>query len=373
MKIAYFAYDLNDPAARKRVAMLHAGGAQVCVIGFHRKEAPPQSIDGAPVIDLGRTFDGRLAHRAWSVLRHVLSAGRLAAAVADSDVVMARNLEMLAIAARVRAIAAPKATLVYECLDIHRSLLGSGPASRVLRALERALMKHASLLVVSSPAFLRDYFARQGRRDRNLLVENKVLDLGEPPQPRPRLMRPAAPWRIGWFGMIRCSRSLAILSRLAAAADGQLEVIIRGRPAYTEFDDFDAQVAAAPHVSFEGPYRAADLADHYAQVHFVWGLDYFEEGLNSAWLLPNRLYEGAFYGAAPIALKGVETGAWLVRHKAGVLLGDPEAELADFFANLTAADYQALQQGVWAIPDDDLRFDRHACRGLVGQLASLAA
>ena len=45
---------------------------------------------------------------------------------AGADVVLARNLEMLIIASRARNLYAPRAALVYECLDIHRLLLSQG-------------------------------------------------------------------------------------------------------------------------------------------------------------------------------------------------------------------------------------------------------
>ena len=375
MQLAYFVYDLNDPAVRRRVSMFHAAGVRVQLIGFHRHKAPPSAIDGAPVFDLGETFDGRLGHRTLSVVKTLLRAGPLVELCRSVDLIMARNLEMLAIATRVRSALAGRPRLVYECLDVHRSLLSDGAPSKVLRGLERWLTRGVSTLVVSSPAFARCYFeARQNVRLPTLLVENKVLDLVEPPAPRPRLERAPGPvWRIGWFGMIRCRRSLRILIAFTEAMDGRVEVVIRGRPAYTEFEDFDAQVASAPHVRFEGPYQPEDLRAHYGEVHFTWAIDYFEEGLNSAWLLPNRLYEGDWFGAVPLALAEVETGAWLKAYGAGVLLTDPETELKPLFDALTAAEYARLGASVHAIPDDALRTDPAACRDLVASLTREAA
>ncbi|MDO8323579.1 MAG: glycosyl transferase family 1, partial [Phenylobacterium sp.] len=64
MKLAYFVHDLNDPAVARRVRMLRAGGAEPVVLGFYRGDAPPDMIAGAEAVDLGRTYDGRLGHRA---------------------------------------------------------------------------------------------------------------------------------------------------------------------------------------------------------------------------------------------------------------------------------------------------------------------
>ena len=134
-------------------------------------------------------------------------------------------------------------------------------------------------------------------------------------------------WKIGWFGALRCRKSLALLAAFTRRMDGRFEVVLRGRPAYSEFDDFDRLVAAEPHIRFAGPYRnPEDLAAIYGEVHFCWAIDFFEEGLNSRWLLPNRLYEGCRFGAVPIAMRSTETGRFLADRHLGLLLDDPSAD-----------------------------------------------
>ena len=51
--------------------------------------------------------------------------------------------------------------------------------------------------------------------------------------------------------------------------------------------------------------------------------------------LPNRIYEGSLYGTVPIAPAGIETGRWLAKRGAGVILEEPvEQQLIDFFRYL---------------------------------------
>jgi succinoglycan biosynthesis protein ExoL len=371
MNLVYFVYDLNDSAMRRRILMLRAGGVNVQLVGFYRGAVPAAVIEGAPTLVLGETFDAQMIHRALSVLRTIIRAGAVIQACRGADLFMARNLEMLSIAVRVRAALRGNIRLIYECLDIHRLMLSGRAHGRALRGLERWLMRDVAMLLVSSPAFVTHYFqARQHVRAPVCLAENKVLDLSAAPQPRPERDRPAGPpWRIGWFGMIRCRRSLEILIALTNAMAGEVEVIIRGRPAYSEFDDFEATVSSAPWIRFEGPYVPADLADHYAEVHFVWAIDYFEVGLNSSWLLPNRLYEGSWFGSVPLAEKHVETGVWLARHKAGVLMDSPAEETPEFFRALTAEKYSQLRNEIRSIPDGDLRIERAECDALTGRIA----
>ena len=152
-----------------------------------------------------------------------------------------------------------------------------------------------------------------------------------------------------------------------------MEIIIRGRPAYDQFDDFMGQVAASPHVSFLGPYaNPEDLAAIYHDVHFTWAIDRFEAGQNSSWLLPNRLYEGGAYASVPIAEKSVETGRFLDRLTIGVILADPiDGALAEFFAALTPDRYRALEHASAAVPIETWIYDRSDCEALVAYLKAL--
>ncbi len=360
MKLAYFVHDLTDPAVARRVRMLVAGGADPVVLGFRRSEVAPPTVAGRPAIDLGRTYDARLGQRARMTVRAALSAPRLRARLAGCEVIVARTLEMLAVAAACR-LGAP---LVYECLDIHRVMLGEGIKSRALRAIERRLMDRASLLVVSSPAFLEHYFRpRQHLRLPAMLLENKVLELeGAPARRAPPL--PGPPWRIGWLGAIRCRRSLEILADLAQRRPDLVEVAIHGRPARSEVGDLESRIAGLGNVRFGGAYGPADLSRLYGDVHFSWAIDFMEAGQNSDWLLPNRIYESGRYGAVPIALEGVETGRWLARRGFGVRLEDM-AQLENFLEGLTPARYAALRAELDRVPLNAFTADASDCRRLV--------
>lgn len=364
-RIAYLVHDLADAAVARRVESLQAGGAAVLLAGFHRRSAPP-AVAGTAALPLGRSHDGRLVARAVLVLRRLLFPGRLREVVRSADIVIARNLEMLVLAV---LLARGRQPVVYECLDIHRSLLGMGPASRALRFIERRLLARTRQVIVSSPAFARSYFrARQGWRGTIELVENKV---GAVPHTLPAAV-PGAPWVIGWFGMLRCRRSLAILGDIAARSEGRVKVLIAGLPSPDIFADLPAEVACLPGVTFAGPYTASDLPALYARVHFAWCIDYFEEGLNSAWLLPNRLYESLAHGAVPVALADVETGRWLAAAGVGLTLRQGEA-LGEVLASMTPARHADLAAAARALPRSAIAFSPEDHRRLVRRLETTPA
>jgi succinoglycan biosynthesis protein ExoL len=353
MSITYLVHDLADPAVARRVAMLQRGGGDIDLFGFRRSAAAPDRVAGVQARDLGQTQDGRFIARILSVAKARAIVGRWGRGFRDGKTVLARNLEMLYLAVAARRRFAPDNPLFYELLDIHRLMLGDNAASRMLRGLEGTLLGECDGVIVSSPAFEREYLRRYYRNlPPVLLWENKVMPpaLMEPaapsPQPfaGPELPPPPAgrPWRIGWFGAIRCRRSLNALAAIARRHPGLIEVDIRGRVTEAMGSDFQEIIDTTPGLHYFGPYRYPDdLSTIYGRVHFVWAIDFYEAGFNSTWLLPNRLYEGGYCRRVPIALAGVETGRWLARHNLGFLLGeDLEPAAEALLTGMTPAQYQ---------------------------------
>lgn len=374
LHVLYLVHDLTDPAVSRRVAMLEAGGARVAVAGFRRDDrTSPARLGGSVPIDLGVTRDGKFAQRIAAVAAAALALRARLSAVDQPDIIIARHLEMLALADRAKGLFPARPAIVYESLDIHRLLLAGNAVGRAMRAAERRFARSAQLLLTSSPAFLRDYFEPHGQLDAPaMLLENKVLDLNRLSL-APKRPASGEPWKIGWFGALRCARSLDTLINLTRRLDGRVELVLRGRLAYDAIPDFDALVEAAPHVTFHGPYRNPDdLEAIYGEVHFNWAIDFFEEGLNSEWLLPNRLYEGGRHGAIPIARAGTETARFLADRGIGIVLDTCSAdELACVFSNLDAAGFAAHRARLDAIDPATWTATRLDCEALVSRLSSL--
>jgi succinoglycan biosynthesis protein ExoL len=375
--VLYLAHDLADAAIRRRVLTLKAGGADVTVAGFQRGRNLLDGEPGVTTIVLGTTADAQFLQRITAIFKAAMMLKGRLAGVRRPDVIIARNLETLALAGRAAALFDRRMPVVYECLDIHRLLLDEGVKGRLMRGFQRRFGRRAQLLITSSPAFVENFFKpRSGLDLPVLLLENKVLALQPdlaPAELAPRPPAPGEPWRIGWFGAIRCRKSLSILTDFARRMDGRVEIVLRGRPAHSEFDDFDRLVAEAPHVTFHGAYRnPEDLARIYSEVQFSWAIDFFEEGLNSEWLLPNRLYEGGLYGAVPIALSSTETGRFLTQRGIGLTIdkATPEA-LEAVFSTMTPDLYSEHFSRVASVDASQWVTGPADCRTLVVRLASL--
>lgn len=371
MNLVYFANDLNDSAIARRVRMLTQGGASVCLAGFHRHPEPPAEVGGLSPTPLGRTRDARLIDRVLAVARQAALARRLVPLLDGADLVVARNLEMLVIAARVIAATGRRVPLVYELLDVHRLLAGEGLASGPMRRLERWGIDRSAGIIVSSPAFASEHLARRyPQLPPVLLVENKIFDPDPAPQ-APAAPPLAPPWRIGWFGVLRCRQSLTTLATIAGRLGDRVEIDLRGVIGVPIADMIDEVLARHPNIRFHGRYRNPDdLPAIYGQVHFAWAIDFYEQGLNSHWLLPNRLYESCGHGAVPIAIAGVETAAWLQRHSIGLII-DGLGQAVDVLATMTPTDHAALRAPIAAAPRSLFFTEADECTDLVGRLAKL--
>ncbi len=347
--------------------MFEAGGVEVRPAGFCRdlEVATPLATRGA--LSLGQSHDAALAQRAFATFKHTAVPGLLKAHFANCDVLVARNLEQLAIVARI----AGGRPIVYECLDIHRALLGSSPPAKMVQAVEAYLLPKCDLLITSSPAFLRNHFDHRPLKAEAILIENKLLlDPIEANLPVADGRPSDRPVTIGWFGMLRCKRTLSFLTDLARKSEGRIEVLIAGKPSPAELPHLESAVAAESGMTFTGPYAYSDLAELYGQCDFAWSIDWFEEGLNSKWLLPNRLYEALAFGSIPIALADVEVGNWLRQHDAGLVVESADSAAQALLA-MTDERLREMRSNVTAVDATATICRQSECDALAGKLRGL--
>jgi len=349
--IIYFVHDLTHPDVARRVSLLQDGGASVTLIGFQRRAKVDTTIANE-VVSLGMTFNTDFKQRIQAVIRSLARLGDLKHLIEKGDTVVARNLEMLVLGAAARRRFLPGKPLVYECLDIHRLMVGDSLVNKGLRFLEARLMGASQLLVTSSPGFERDYFRKYyDTLPPVQLIENKVYPEVGDGRPTSPAKAPGRPWRIGWFGVIRCRESLETLTQIAAAAPGLIEVVIAGRPASGVFPDPN-ELKGREGINYIGEFATEEeLGELFRSVDFAWAIDFYEKDANSVWLLPNRLYRAVFYGIPPIAVDYVETGRWLKDRGVGVTVESFEADvIRTMLEAMTPERQTALADAVRAIP-----------------------
>jgi hypothetical protein len=376
-RIAFFGHDATDSTIVKRVTAFQANGAQVSGFMFRRERGMPGRAPTWDNVDLGQTADRNYAARLPKLAAGAMRAAGHRDTLRACDIVYARNLDMLLVALLARRLAGSHASLVYECLDIQRLMAGDRLHSKLLRWSERKLLQESDLLVVSSPDYLEQYFAPlQNYRGPSFVLENKPLRTSLPPslahlrRERP----PGLPWTIGWFGVLRCTRSLGILRRIAERLPKKVQIYIRGVPSETDIAPGDLLDLCArhPNLVYGGPYRNPDdLRDIYGRLHFIWASDFADPGGNSKWCLTNRLYEGGLCGTVPLAAHDTATGRFVARKGLGFTLEEPLEETAPaFFKCLDAEMYWRACQRVRAAPES-LFVDEQDTRRLLEVMTAL--
>jgi succinoglycan biosynthesis protein ExoL len=266
--------------------------------------------------------------------------------------------------------------LVYQCLDIHRLMTAQGPAGRLARWVERRVLARTSLLVVSAPRFLSEYFvSRQGYHGPVQVMENRIVwstSADAPPRPVCLPKRPDGPITIGWVGTLRCPQTLDLLQSAVEQAGPQtLRVVLRGVVHHHQLPGFDRRIGATPGLSYEGPYKyPAGLKSAYDGLDYVWAQDLWQRGANSDWLLPNRLYEAGYFGCPMLALTGTATGDRVRSWRSGITLPNARPEDLEQAVPQLRALRNELARNLLALPAATFAQDKGEVATMLGLVDS---
>ncbi len=358
--LIYFTPDVTDAVTIKRVQEFLDHGCRLLVIGFRRERINRGYAPTWPHVLLGHTRDGRYGQRLLALLRAIPALFAQRRRYEGARIFYARNIDQLLLALLARLFIAGRPEIVYEVLDIPPILMGRGPASIVLRWLERLCLQRVRMLVLSSPGFHKHYFASVQRyRGPWFLLENKL-------HPSIRQSRPAAPdapaanrrrrlsgrWVVAYCGLIRGQETIDLIARLAERLGDRVTFRFHGVLTTVDEAAFHETVARLPNVTYEGEYSAhRDLKAIYGDIDFAWALDLEHVDHNSRWLLPCRFYEAGFLGVPCLAVHGFEVGDMIERLDAGWTFDRPlEDNLVRFFERLTPAAYEEMREKLLALP-----------------------
>lgn len=361
-RLAFFVPDFTDISTIKRSEAFLDRGYALTVFGFRRERYNRDYDPPWPHVRLGRTTDGQYGQRLRAL---VLAATRLPAhrqALAGTGIFYARNIDQLLLALLAAAISGSRARIVYEVLDIQPAFVGKGMFSRLVRLVERLCLRRVSLLVLSSPGFLRHYFVPVQRYQRPwFLLENKLPPsvpsrpaLGDADTERRRRRRLGYRWVVGYYGLIRGDETLALMARLAERLRGI--VLFRFRGILTTIDQarFDELLCRHPNIIYDGEYVSPrDLARIYGEIDFAWAIDLENADSNSRWLLPCRFYEAGYYGVPCLAANGFEVGGLVERLGVGWTFDAPYVEaMEEFLRNVSAQDHAARRRRLLDLPPE---------------------
>jgi len=377
-KLVFFGHNRKDAAIVRRVHSFMNVDVDVTGFMFRRDGEAENPGPAWRNIDLGMVEHCQHAQRVLTLLQAIWRSATHRDILKKADIIYARNLDMLALAfVGLAFVGKDRPKIVYECLDVHAAMTKSGIAGAVIRWFERVALRRIDLLVVSSPGFIRNYFSpMQNYRGAHLLIENKVYFADEVvarPEPEVLLESTEGPIVIAWVGILRCQVTLDLLKQLAKSEGDK--VLIRFHGIISEFliPDFEAQIEPFSNISYEGPYQwPQGLAEAYRGVHFVWAQELSWSGHNSDWLLPNRIYEGSYFGALSLCVDGTETGKAVAERHLGHVLADSQHQtLIDFVRNLDRKEVMEKQRALLSRPISDFVANADEARNLVQRVLSV--
>ena len=356
--VVYVTPDCTDSAVRKRAHGFLSAGIDLVSFSFRRSRYNVDFVPDWTNIELGKTTEQKLSTRIFVFLRALRIFLKHKRTWRAASVLYARNLDLALLALLGKAATRCSAPLVYEVLDVHPAMTKRGIRGVLLRWLERRVLARTQILVVSSPAFQRNYFQpMQHFQGETFLLENKwpKAEMSSLTRSIPYQLSGREPrWTIGWFGNIRCPQSLQILTELADAIPSRVRIYIRGCASLLGEQKLLDAIGDRENMVFEGEYCAPqELPEIYSKVHFNWCVDLCG-GKNSLWLLPNRLYEGGYFGIPALAIAGHETGRVVRQRQLGISLETPDAKhLGDVLLNMTQEDYQRMRRSIESQPEEN--------------------
>ena len=348
IKTMYFLPRTTEVRCLKRIRWLAREGLQPTTLAFHRAgldiELEP------PDVSLGSLEHGRYWKRLFVLLRVV---PRVVPRLRDAEVAYCFGLDLLGLTWFSRLLARTPTALVYEVADVREIQCGSSLLSRLIRAGEQFLLRRVAALVVTSPAYLDGYYRRFGRLPPVFLLENKFGHQVDPAaietvRATPVCREPGV-ITIGFFGVIRCIRSLDLLFELAARAAGRIRVYVRGVAAGETIAR--RLERAPPHVVVEGPFEPeADMPAMYRTVDIGWVADYHAT-TNTKMARRNRFYDCCMFGRPMIAQKGSVDGVVVEREGLGLIIDADDRERAiRAMLELTPAQIAFRRANVLALP-----------------------
>lgn len=377
MRGIYIGVDATNPTLILRIRSFLRAGVRLKAFTYRRQKFNAGYRPEWDNVHLGMTSDRNYLARLPMLLMGLLRMLAHARSLREADFIYARNIDLLFLGLFARWLTRSSARLIYEVEDVQEIFFKPTPGGRIFRALEGWALRRIDMLVPLSPGFMHGYFEPvHGYDGPHYVLENKIQLEG-----RPDIRTPAGTawqgirdrWVIGWFGTLRCPKSMRLLEEIAQRMSDRVEIYTRGYPTETGLDAYMQIVERNPNWVYDGEYTIPeDLEQMYGRVHFSWCLDFLDEHGNSPLLLACRMYQGGFYGAAPLVVKGWEMDRWCRRAGVGHAFEPPYVDqICNFLNGLDFARYAQARANMDARRHELFEEDGRHTREMLARILAL--
>lgn len=204
--------------------------------------------------------------------------------------------------------------IIYEIADIRRIVMENTLKGKMVRYLEKLIIKNSQLVVTTSQAFVDNYINKKLKlTDFNYFVlENKLDDSLKEYNICKANWTGDSPLKIGCFGLMRYERSIQLLIDIAKKHPDKFVIIFRGYVIgeNNNIKKILEEASLMPNVYWLGEYKSpCDLPNIYSEVDVSWVVYDWKascEMHNIKWALANKLYESIYFSCPIIVRKDTE-------------------------------------------------------------------
>jgi succinoglycan biosynthesis protein ExoL len=272
--------------------------------------------------------------------------------VDEADVVYAFGLDLLFLAWLATLGKRNGPRLVYDVADLPQKAMEETMQGWAVRIIEGFLLSKVTCLVVTSEAYLDEYFYQHYDLStvECIVIENK-LDLHTTPPVRSERevdQIDKEGWRIGYFGLLRCRQSWKTLKGLVKLADGRFELYLRGIP--MQIDSLPNEAREIPNVKYGGPYQSpGELADIYTAIDLSWVA--YQHSSDAELVRSNRFYEACFFQTPMIGQEGTLDGSLIKKHNIGFQVDITQPKRAiDRILRITKQEWRQWKHNLRKLP-----------------------
>ncbi len=355
----------SQPRYRKRIKALLSEGFDVSSLFFERNYFKGEEIP-CPSICIGNLSHGGYLGRFFTLLK---AAYKVRKHTDNTQTLYCFGMDMLFLAF---LAGRSNRKVVYEIADIRPVVLEKSLRGIATRTIERLLLRTVDILVVTAPGYISGYYSNllsTKAMPECLVIENKIGGQELPPVKDYVAANEQDRINIGYFGLLRCPRSWAVLKQLVSQHPEKFSIAVYGRPIAPP--DLAKQAEEIKEISYHGEYLwPTDLQKMYDSVDVVWACYPFGQKIpgNWQWAMTNRFYESCYFKKPLIALRDSADATRVKSFDIGEIidLSDTDNAVAWIVENITKERLSYFSKNLESLsPSSFLYIDEH------GNLANL--
>jgi succinoglycan biosynthesis protein ExoL len=339
-KITFLVPDISDARVIKRVKAFQVIGGEIVISGFRRVRYKYDDTiyNNLKIIFLGKTSEKKYFKRVLKILLGIIKIFKYLKIYKNSNCLYCINIDMLFIGIFLKIFFNVK--IFYEVGDILNPFLGKKLHNILLRNIERIMLMHTNMIILTSPAFYYKFYKPVQKLKRPwILLENKLIPTNKTIFKKNKNFKKRK-IAIVYHGVLRCQYSIDILMKVAMEFSEKCELHLHGIPLWVNLDSLHRMENEYKNIFWHGEYKYPfELTKILSRADLLWLVDLSENISNAKWLLPNRLYDGIYCGVPMLAMRNTEAGNYIEKYNFGWCLGENVLEdLRSFIFNISIKD-----------------------------------